>query len=338
MVHWLAISDITHSFDGQPVLRGITLTAERGEIICLLGASGSGKTTLLRIIVGLEQPASGDVLINGTSLLPIPVHQRGVGLMFQDYALFPHLNVRDNVAFGLKMRGDSVATQQQRLDEVLALVGLSGFEGRAITALSGGERQRVALARSLAPEPRLLLLDEPLGSLDAALRERLALDLRAVIKQAGLTALYVTHDQQEAFAIADGIAIMHAGRIEQIDTPPRLYRTPQTAYVARFLGLNNLLPILSRQEGMAQTALGAFPAPADAELLLLHPAGIQLDPDGAIALTVRECVFLGDAYRVTAIHLSGTMLTFKVPYEAVVAVEALINVTVAPSHVVGLAA
>ncbi|HEX2621759.1 MAG TPA: ABC transporter ATP-binding protein, partial [Phototrophicaceae bacterium] len=169
----LEVKTIQRSFGDKPVLRGISLEVEAGEIVCLLGASGSGKTTLLRIIAGLEQSDSGDVLIDRKSVLPIPVHQRDFGLMFQDYALFPHLNVAQNVTFGLRMHRASTSEQQTRLQEVLALVGLGGFDNRDVTQLSGGEKQRVALARSLATNPRLLLLDEPLGSLDAALRERL---------------------------------------------------------------------------------------------------------------------------------------------------------------------
>ena len=201
----LDIINVTRAFDGQAVLRGINLPVDQGEIVCLLGPSGCGKTTMLRIVAGLEHADGGDVRINGNSIMATPVHQRDFGLMFQDFALFPHMNVAENVGFGLRMR--PVADDQQRVDEVIRLVGLAGFEQRDVGELSGGERQRVALARSLAPRPRLLMLDEPLGSLDAALRTRLVVELRQIIKQIGLTAIYVTHDQEEAFAIADRIAI-----------------------------------------------------------------------------------------------------------------------------------
>jgi ABC-type Fe3+/spermidine/putrescine transport system ATPase subunit len=317
----LDIQDVRRSFDDQPVLRGVDLTITDGEIVCLLGASGSGKTTLLRIIAGLESADSGDVKLNGQSILQVPVHKRDFGFMFQDFALFPHLNVAQNVAFGLRMRRMSRRDQQQRVEEVLKLVGLSGFEKRDVTELSGGERQRVALARSLAPNPRLLLLDEPLGSLDAALRERLAVELREIIKQTGLTAIHVTHDQQEAYAIADRIAIMHRGVIEQVDTPEGLYYHPQTTYVAQFLGLGNILRVEEQSEQQVRTALGLLPVEltnSKYDAVLLHPEGIELASDADypsahphLGLTVRESVFLGDAYRIVACHDSGVCITFR---------------------------
>jgi ABC-type Fe3+/spermidine/putrescine transport system ATPase subunit len=288
----LTVRNVARSFDKTPVLRGVDLEVEQGEIVCLLGASGSGKTTLLRVIAGLEMADSGDVLLNRQSIIPVPVYQRDFGLMFQDFALFPHMNVFQNVAFGLRMRGMRRKEQQQRVQEVLELVGLSGFEKRDVAGLSGGERQRVALARSLAPNPRLLLLDEPFGALDASLRERLALEVREIIQNAGLTAIHVTHDQQEAFAIGDRIAIMHRGQIEQIDTPEAIYHQPKTTYVARFLGLSNIL-----RDG--------------AQIVLLHPDGIMPDERGEISGIVRERVFLGDAYRVTMVRENMETLTFK---------------------------
>ncbi|MCA9912012.1 MAG: ABC transporter ATP-binding protein, partial [Anaerolineae bacterium] len=204
----LQLRDISQHYDGQPVLRDIDLHVAQGEIICLLGASGSGKTTLLRIIAGLEPDFSGNVLLNGEPLRDVPVHQRGFGLVFQDFALFPHLTVAQNVAFGLEMQNLSEKERQNRVTEMLELVKLSGFGDRDVSQLSGGEKQRVALARSLAPRPRLLMLDEPLGSLDANLRGELVLELREIIKQMDVTAVYVTHDQEEAYAVADLVAVM----------------------------------------------------------------------------------------------------------------------------------
>ena len=285
----LQLINLHKSFDHQPVLRGVNVTVTPGEIVCLLGASGSGKSTLLRIVAGLDAPDHGRVLWNGQDLGGVPVHRRGFGLMFQDYALFPHRNVAENVAFGLRMQGQSRAEQTRRVQEVLALVGLGGFEQRDVNLLSGGERQRVALARSLAPHPSLLMLDEPLGSLDRSLRERLQIDLRVLLKQLGLMTLYVTHDQAEAFALGDRLALLHAGQVEQAGTPQQLYRQPETAFVARFLGLNNLAPAQPLPGPCAQTAFGHFrlatadnlpvPTSADAYTLLLRPDAATLLPE-----------------------------------------------------------
>ena len=244
----LEISHVSKSYPGLPVLHDLSLTADEGEIVCLLGPSGCGKSTLLRIVAGLEMPDAGQVAFDGQDLAGVPPHRRHFGLMFQDYALFPHKDVAGNVAFGLRMARLPASEINARVAEMLALVGLSGYEQRRVTELSGGEQQRVALARSLAPGPRLLMFDEPLGALDRALREQLMNDLRAILKQVCVTALYVTHDQEEAFAIGDRVAIMRArpdlgegGRIEQIGTPQEVYRQPANAYVARFLGFLNLI-------------------------------------------------------------------------------------------------
>ena len=246
----LEIEQVSKSFDATPVLRDVTCQVAAGEIACLLGPSGCGKTTLLRIVAGLERADAGRVRFAGQDLAAVPVHRRGFGLMFQDFALFPHRTVADNVAFGLRMAGVDRAARTARVAEMLELVGLSGYGSRGVHQLSGGQQQRVALARSLAPRPMLLLLDEPLGSLDRTLREELMGELRHILKHpasgqpAGrsMTALYVTHDQQEAFAIADRVIVMNAGRIEQIGSPQAVYHTPANAFVARFLGMQNLLP------------------------------------------------------------------------------------------------
>ncbi len=244
----LEVSQISKSYPGLPVLKEASFSVSEGEIVCLLGPSGCGKTTLLRIVAGLESPDTGQVILDGQDLARVPVHRRAFGFMFQDYALFPHKDVAANVAFGLRMTRRPAAEIAARVEEMLALVGLSGYEHRRVIELSGGEQQRVALARSLAPGPRLLMLDEPLGALDRALREQLMNDLRAILKRVGLTAIYVTHDQEEAFAIADRVLIMRArpesgegGWIEQEGSPQQVYRYPATAYVARFLGFKNLV-------------------------------------------------------------------------------------------------
>jgi len=237
----LEIQDIWKGFGEDDVLRGISFQQEKGEILALLGPSGSGKTTLLEIIAGLVEPDRGDCLWGGESLLGIPPHLRNFGLMFQEYVLFPHKDVGENVAFGLKMAGTDREITSDRVKEVLDLVGLSGFEDRDPETLSGGEQQRIALARSLAPEPRLVMLDEPLGALDRSIREWLIGELRDILKNSSQTALYVTHDQEEAFRIADRVVILGNGKTAQIGTPREIYHQPNSPYIARFLGMNNLL-------------------------------------------------------------------------------------------------
>lgn len=339
----LEVDQITRAFGPLPVLRGVSLTAERGEIICLLGPSGCGKTTLLRIIAGLEEADSGDLRIEGESILRTPVHERDFGLMFQDFALFPHLRVKDNVRFGLQMHGMSHDEQDVRVQEMLELVGMAGYEDRDVSLLSGGEKQRVALARSLAPRPRLLMLDEPMGSLDAALRERLVMDVRAIIKQLGLTAIYVTHDQDEAYAVADRIAVMNQGLIEQMDAPQALYEHPDTVFVAQFLGLSNLVLVIQWSAGQWETALGRFPGSKPAHTLLLHPDGFSLTPcEGCIelAVVVEERTYRGDHTHLTVRHGSGQLFAFDVSerIEGLPAVGQSVALWFEPAMIVALGA
>ena len=264
MTELIKVLHISKAFEGAPLLHDVSLKIDAGEIVCLLGPSGTGKTTLLRIVAGLETPDSGQVLCEGRDLAGIPVHRRGFGLMFQDLALFPHRNVHDNVAFGLRMQKRPASEIQARVKQALELVGLdpARFATRDVNRLSGGEQQRVALARSLAPRPRFLMFDEPLGALDRILREQLVADLRALLKRIGMTALYVTHDQEEAFAIADRLVILNGGRVEQTGAPASLYAHPANAFVARFLGLTNLVParVVACTAGQlrAATPLGEF--------------------------------------------------------------------------------
>ncbi len=225
---------------GVAALQGLTLDVEEGEICVILGPSGSGKTTLLRVIAGLQTPDAGRVTLDGTDLAGVPPHGRGIGLVFQDHALFPHRDVFGNVSFGLRMRGDSPDRVAARTGELLELVGLAGFDRRPVGSLSGGEQQRVALARALAPEPRVLLLDEPLGSLDRRLRDRLLEDLGRIFDELGSTAIYVTHDQTEAFTLGDRVGVMRSGRVVQVATPDELWAHPHDADTARFLGLANV--------------------------------------------------------------------------------------------------
>jgi len=264
----------------RAAVQDVSLEVARGEVLSLLGPSGCGKTTLLRMVAGLEQPDKGQILLEGADLAGVPVHRRGFGLMFQEFALFPDKSVAQNVAFGLRMAGWERTAIQRRVGEMLALVGLQGYDERTIFALSGGERQRVALARSLAPSPRLLMLDEPLGSLDRVLREGLLEELRRILKRVGITALYVTHDQQEALAVSDRVAVLRAGQLLQVGTPPELHARPADAFVARFLGLTNLLPAMVEAAApqMARTSLGplplADPSTAGDWMLLIRPSAL----------------------------------------------------------------
>jgi thiamine transport system ATP-binding protein len=236
----LSVRDITVSFDEVLALRGASLEAPQGRTLAVLGPSGCGKTTLLRVVAGLQRQDSGLVVVDGTDLGETPAHARGVGLMFQDNALFPHRDVAGNVAFGLRMAGLSRRESASRVHELLALVGLPGTERRTVQTLSGGEQQRVALARALAPQPRVLLLDEPLGSLDGPLRERLLDDLRDLFERLGLTVVYVTHDVGEAFSLGHAVAVMREGLVVQTGEPDDLWAAPADDWVARFLGMRNL--------------------------------------------------------------------------------------------------
>ena len=237
----LRVENVCKSYGDTFAIHDVSLDVDRGELVCLLGPSGCGKTTLLRIIAGLESLDSGTISFDGRDLGGIAPHSRGFGLMFQDLALFPHMDVFGNVGFGLRMQGMSRDKVRMRVDEMLELVDLGNFRNRKIHELSGGERQRVALARSLAPAPKLLMLDEPLGSLDRVLRESLQVQVRSILKEIGVTAIYVTHDKDEAFALADTIVFVNAGTVVQAGAPETLFRAPATEMVARSLGIKNLI-------------------------------------------------------------------------------------------------
>ena len=232
----LSVRGLAVAYGDLRAVDGVDLDVAAGEIVALLGASGSGKSSLLRAVAGLEDVAGGEVAWNGRSMVRVPVHKRGFGLMFQDGQLFEHRDVGGNIAYGLT--GLPRARRGERVREMLELVGLPGFERRRVTTLSGGQAQRVALARALAPSPRLLLLDEPLSALDRALREQLATDVRTILRRGGTTALYVTHDQDEAMTVADRVGVMEAGRLLRLDTPQRLWADPGSSKVARFLGFD----------------------------------------------------------------------------------------------------
>src|SRR5512133_1086434 len=237
----LTVKDIHKDYDGAPLLNGVSFEVHGGEILCLLGRSGSGKSTMLRIIAGLENAESGDILWDGVSMLGVPTHQRNFGLMFQDYALFPHKNVAENVAFGLVMQHLPAAEIRKQVRESLERVNMAGFANRSVAELSGGEQQRVALARALAAKPRLLMLDEPLAALDRSLRLELQEELHSLLHQPELPVIYVTHDQEEAVILGDRLAILHEGVIVQNGTPQQVYATPANRWVAEFLGMKNFI-------------------------------------------------------------------------------------------------
>ena len=264
---------------------GVDLHVDQGEVVTLLGPSGCGKSTILRAIAGLVAPEAGAVSLDGDDIAAVPAHRRPFGLMFQDYALFPHRDVAGNVAFGPRMRGLGKAAVAERVDEVLELVGLSGYGSRAVASLSGGEQQRVALARALAPEPRLLMLDEPLGSLDRALRERLTVELRELFLRLGVTAITVTHDQAEAFTLADRVMVLRAGRVRQVGRPVEVWRAPADGFVARFLGFGNVFDVevsdgrVPSRWGPIATTRSDGPA-----TLVIRPDGLRFDVSEAGAV------------------------------------------------------
>ncbi len=278
----LSVRGLAVRFNGTDALRGIDLDVASSEVVAVLGPSGSGKTTLLRAIAGLQLPTAGAISLDGRDLAGVPPHRRGIGLMFQDHALFPHHDVTGNVAFGLRMLGVRGTEVVHRVDEMLQLVGLAGFGARRIQTLSGGEQQRVALARALAPRPSVLLLDEPLGALDRLLRERLVTELRSLFTELGLTVVAVTHDHREAFSLADRVAVMDDGGILQCGTPITVWTTPRTRRVAELLGFANVVDVVVAA-GRAETPWGpvAVSAADGAATLLIRPTGVRLPPAGA---------------------------------------------------------
>jgi ABC-type Fe3+/spermidine/putrescine transport system ATPase subunit len=300
----LEVRQIYKTYEGAPLLDDISFQLNSGETVCLLGASGSGKSTLLRIIAGLEDSNSGSILFNSIDLASTPPHLRDFGLVFQDYALFPHLNVNDNVAFGLRMRRMGRDEIYQRVVTSLELVDLMGFGERKVTDLSGGEQQRVALARALAIRPRLLMFDEPLGALDRSLREDLLNELRTILHQTKIPAIYVTHDQEEAFTIADRILILHDGKIIREGTPTDVWADPQSAFVAEFLGLGNVIDGEVDGKNIFQTELGDFSVKCDHKhstgdkvKLLARPFQVR-NESNSLSGNVMDVIFQHDRYKV----------------------------------------
>jgi ABC-type Fe3+/spermidine/putrescine transport system ATPase subunit len=295
----IQLESVSVRYDDELAVNNLDLTINSGERFVLMGPSGSGKSTLLRAVAGLEPLETGTVLIDGKNVTTLPPHRRAVGLMFQEYALFPHLSVIDNVGYGLRMIGMDRNTARRKASALLDLAGLQGFESRKPDSLSGGERQRVALLRTLAPEPSLVMLDEPLGSLDLALREDLLAQMRTIVTELGATTLYVTHDRTEAFAFAERLAIMRHGRIVRTGTPEQVWDDPQTTFVARFIGHSNVL---------TGAAIG-FDAPG-----VTVPSGaLTLNDNGEIRVRIVESVFADGRYEIVAEVANGERLRIDSP-------------------------
>ena len=307
---FVSLEGLSRRFGDQLAVDCVSLALDRGEILALLGPSGSGKTTTLRLLAGFETPDAGRVLIEGADVTRLTPADRRCGMVFQHYALFPHLDVGENVAFGLESLGVRGGELQRRVAAALALVDLSGFERRRIAQLSGGQQQRVAVARALAPEPRVLLLDEPLSNLDPALRERTRRELRDVIRRVGITTVLVTHEQEEAFDLGDRVAVLKDGRLEQVGKPDELYDVPATPFVARFVGRASELQarLLSKDEAGARLEVEGcvWEVPAEAGVqaglapgipvqVLLRPEALWLAPPepGLLSATVAERRFVG---------------------------------------------
>ena len=301
----LTLTNIAKTFPGGTrALLPTDLRIAEGEILSLLGPSGCGKSTLLRIVAGLEQPDAGARIdFHGEDVTHQSVERRKIGMVFQSYALFPNMSVRGNVGYGLKMQKLPKSEIDARVEEVISMCQLGPYAGRAIGALSGGQRQRVALARAIAPRPRVLLLDEPLSALDAALRGQLRDELALLLRRFGITAIFVTHDQDEAMAIADRVAVMSAGRIAQVGTPETLYRNPANGFVAKFVG--DAMQLDGRIDADSLHLEGGvlrLPRSADGQLAHVRAEDIRLDPAGPVAARVETVTFLGTHYRIA---LSG---------------------------------
>jgi thiamine transport system ATP-binding protein len=331
----LEVRDVTVRFGERAVVDRVSLAVHVGETVGLLGPSGCGKSTLLRAIAGLEPPESGTVAWEGRDLATVPTHRREFALMFQDYALFPHRDVSANVAFGLRMAGIREPERGLRVREVLELVGLTGFERRRVAGLSGGEQQRVALARALAPSPRLLMLDEPLGSLDRVLRERLVGELRELLDASGLPALYVTHDHDEAFALADRIALMRAGAIVQTGAPAEVWAHPVDAEAAEFLGFTNT-SAGDAQGLVVTTAWGTLrlPEPATGPVtVVLRPDALSIEAHAELRAKVTTVLFAGERAVVHALTPGGGRLELRVNAAELPAVGDEVGIAVAPGGV-----
>ena len=323
----IQLEGLTKRFDDVVAVDAIDVHMPSAEFFTLLGPSGCGKTTTLRMIAGFEQPTSGRIVLDGTDVARVPPHKRNVNTVFQSYALFPHLDVAANVAFGLKYQRFNKEDRQRKVRGILELVRLKGFENRKPSQLSGGQQQRVALARALVLQPRVLLLDEPLGALDARLRKELQVELKAIQHDIGITFVFVTHDQEEALTMSDRVAVMNDGRVEQAASPREVYEEPRTSFVADFLGVSNLLDATAEGHGAACTlSVGdrAFRAEQGATGVrgdvkaMIRPERIELEAHGAggdnrLPGMIERAVFLGGSHEVHIRVLGGELLKATVP-------------------------
>ncbi|NVN84882.1 MAG: ABC transporter ATP-binding protein [Rhodopseudomonas sp.] len=325
--------------DGTLALAPATLDIARGETLVLLGPSGCGKTTMLRIIAGLEQPdAGGRVLFDGVDITAVPIEQRNVGMVFQSYALFPNMSVAENIGYGLKIRGVARAERAARVAELVALTNITGLEDRRIDQLSGGQRQRVALARAVAIRPGILLLDEPLTALDAALRDRLRGELNRLLRSLGITTIYVTHDQAEAMELGDRIVVMRKGAIVQIGTPREIYFKPQSRFVAEFVGAANIVeaPVA---DGRLMLPGGVLPLaegdthPAAVAMIRPETIAIVAAEGAALTGTIDSISFIGDRQRVIVGGASDKPLTIDAPNTVAVTIGDRVGLSVAPDAI-----
>jgi len=323
----LEIKNLSKHFDDVTAVNNVDFTVEEGGFFSILGSSGCGKTTLLRIIAGFQQESEGDVIINGQSMKGIPPEKRPVNIVFQNLALFPMMNVRENVAFGLKRKRLQKADINSKVNEMLERVGLHGYENKKVTDLSGGQRQRVAIARSLVMNPSILLLDEPLGALDRKLREHMKVELKLLQKEIGTTFVYITHDQSEALVMSDKVAVMHDGQFEQIDTPRNLYKNPKTSFVAGFVGDSNRFYLQSTGAGSITTNGGwtlqqpnlnksASELYIRPEALILNPAN-NLNGVDQFEVTIKTILFDGSSTKLsTIVDGSNEELLISLPQNA----------------------
>ena len=334
----IELKNLTKNFDDQQVLRGINLDIHENEFLTLLGPSGCGKTTTLRIIAGFEEPSGGEVLFNGIEISKLPPYKREINTVFQKYALFPHLNVMDNIGFGLNLKKVDKTVIEQKVKRMLKMVGLEGFEKRDVTLLSGGQQQRVAIARALVNEPKVLLLDEPLGALDAKIRKQMQIELKKIQREVGITFIYVTHDQEEALSMSDTVVVMNNGEIQQIGSPTDIYNEPENRFVAGFIGESNIIEgtmikdFLVEFDGFQFECVDKGFEDNEAIEVVLRPEDLDIvEPDQAkIRGTVRNITFKGVHYEM---KVDTGDFTWKVHSTTMYPTGSRVGLSIVPSNI-----